>query len=261
MSGRVKELESKLDTKLFVKDGRGMALTAQGRQLVTSVEPLLNEIDNVLMSTVSGDSFAGNVKLGCGEIAALSCLGGLLSDLTAQMPRVNWNLDVDLTINLRQKLESSQLDLALLVGPIDGNFLESHSIGKVKLTWMASKALLKDSPGPELARFRIWSLSKPSYQYQITHEVIKRLAGPAPSINTCNNVKTMIEVVKAGAGIAMLPENLVRQELKCGELVSLSKLGMKKHDHVIEFFVVKRRLENDPLLCDLFKKASQLRIR
>lgn len=264
VSGRIRELQNRLNTTLFSKQGRRMVLTARGRELVTSCAPLLNEMERVLMIASAGEAFSGTVRLGAGEIAALSALPEFMVELAQSMPRVSWDIDVDLTINLRQKLESSQLDLALLVGPIDGNFLRSKSIGKVKLVWAASQTFLNklghSGKTFTLAAARVWSLSKPSYQYQLTIDVLRIAGFPVQGINTCSNVKTLIELVLKGAGVAMLPDRLVREELRTGVLVPLQSLGASA-DHAIEFFVVMRSLEDDRLVREVFKRARSVVLR
>ena len=74
ISGRVRELENRLDTKLFRKEGRRMVLNVRGRDLVQRCEPLMREMEKVLLSATEGDGLSGTVRLGSGEIAALSCL-------------------------------------------------------------------------------------------------------------------------------------------------------------------------------------------
>ena len=261
ISGRVRELENRLDTKLFRKEGRRMVLNVRGRDLVQRCEPLMREMEKVLLSATEGDGISGTVRLGSGEIAALSCLPEFVATITRDMPRVTWEIDVDLTINLRHKLDDSVLDMALLVGPIDGNGLQSRSIGKVKLLWLASQDFLatasKSRRGLAIGDAPVWTLSKPSFQYQLTVEEMRRQGLTAQNINTCSHVKTLIELVLNGAGIAMLPEQLVRQELKQGLLVPIPKAGRTQ---VIEFYIVMRRNEDDVLINEIFNRAKDCKM-
>ncbi|MDB5891964.1 MAG: LysR family transcriptional regulator [Polaromonas sp.] len=259
VSGRIRELESRLNTRLFYREGRRMVLTVHGREIVKGCEPLLNEMERLLLLASGGDAFSGTVRVGSGEAAALLCLPRMLSALTRDMPLVSWDIDVDLTISLRQKLDSGLLDLALLVGPIDGHLLKAHPIGKVGLTWMASRHFLEtlDDPTTLFARNAapIWSLSKPSYQYQLTVDVMRKYGGNPQRINTCRNVRTLIDLVLSGAGAAMVPESLVLKEIESTKLIPLRDIGIGV-DEIIEFFVVMRRLEGDPLIKEVFTRAS-----
>jgi DNA-binding transcriptional LysR family regulator len=257
ISGRIRELENKLGTKLFRKEGRRMVLNVRGRDLVQRCEPLMREMEKVLFSVAEGDWITGTVRLGSGEIAALSCLPDFVTKTNRELPRVTWNIDVDLTINLRQKLDSGVLDMALLVGPIDGNALQSHSIGEVKLPWLASKGLLsnvsKNSCNRSLNDAPVWTLSKPSFQYQLTVEELQRQGIVTKNINTCNHVKTLIELVLSGTGVAMLPEKLIKQELEKDLLIKIPNAGLT---HTIEFFVAMRKNEDDILLNEIFNRTK-----
>lgn len=262
ISSRIRELEARLGTRLFQKVGRNMALTARGREIVTECEPLLNALEQVLLDA-SGEAFSGSIRIGSGEIAALVCLPQLLARLTRSMPRVTWDVDIDLTINLRQKLDSNQLDLAFLVGPIDGAFLSSTPIGKVQLLWAGSRDFLKRA-GPPMQLFTspctpIWTLSRPSYQYQLTVDVVRRFNGNPQAIHSTTNVRNLIDIVLANGGIAMVPACLVTRELQSGRLVALRDEGIHG-DSIIEFFAVTRRLQNDSLLHEVYRHASECTI-
>lgn len=238
-----------------------MVLNARGRDLVQRCEPLMREMEKVLLSATEGDGISGTVRIGSGEIAAVSCLPEFVATMTRDLPRVTWDIDVDLTINLRRKLDDGVLDMALLVGPIDGHGLQSRSIGKVKLIWLASKSFVaassKSRTSLTIGDAPVWTLSKPSFQYQLAVEEIRKQGLTSQNINTCSHVKTLIEIVLNGAGVAMLPEQLVRKELKQGLLVPIPKAGQT---HVIEFHIVMRKSEDDVLINEIFNRAKNCKL-
>ncbi len=262
ISGRIRELETRLGTRLFQKVGRNMVLTARGREIVAECEPLLNALERVLLDA-SRDAFSGSIRIGSGEIAALTCLPQLLARLTRTMPRVTWEVDIDLTINLRQKLDSSQLDLAFLVGPIDSAFLSSTPIGKVQLLWTGSRKFLKQAGDPAQLFTSpltpVWTLSRPSYQYQLTVDVVRKFNGNPQAIHSTTNVRNLIDIVLADGGVAMLPACLVSRELRSGKLVALRDQGIRG-DSTVEFFAVTRRLQNDSLLHEVYRHALECTI-
>ena len=64
ISGRVRELESSLGLKLFHRQGRRMELTIQGRELVERMRPLLNQIEDVVMSLENPEATSGIIRIG-----------------------------------------------------------------------------------------------------------------------------------------------------------------------------------------------------
>ncbi len=72
ISSRVRELEARLKTRVFQKEGRRMLLTLRGRDLVRRCEPLLQQVNGVLLS-VSDEAYAtGTVRLGLGTCVRAS---------------------------------------------------------------------------------------------------------------------------------------------------------------------------------------------
>src|SRR5213078_4240894 len=110
-------------------------------------------------------------RIGAGEIAAIGWLPAFIEAAATALPRVAWTVEVDLTLYLRQRLETQALDIAFLVGPVEGNYLRARPIGSTRLVWSASASLLqRTARTPETLRLQdaqVWSLSKPSHQYQL----------------------------------------------------------------------------------------------
>jgi DNA-binding transcriptional LysR family regulator len=259
ISGRIRELESRLDIRLFEKEGRRMLLTMRARELVQRCEPLLREMEGALFSVSDVSSMAGTVRLGCGEIAALTMLPRFIGAATQSLPRIAWDIDVDLTIHLKQKLENNQLDVAIMVGPTESHTLEWSPIGSVQLVWMASTSLLqtlgKSVNELTLADAAVWTLSRPSFQYQLTAEVLRANGLAYQKINTCGHVKTLVELIRGASGVALLPNRLVEAEASDLVPVFASQLA-----HPIEFHAVMRRGTEDPILREIYTRAGTYRL-
>jgi DNA-binding transcriptional LysR family regulator len=261
VSARMRELERHLGVRLFRPEGRRMLLTLKGRQLVEQCGPLWSQLEMTLLSTESFAKASGIVKIGCGEIAAAVCLPAFMAELNTGMPDVTFEVEIDLTINLRHKLEGGLLDFAILVGPIDTPLLVSESIGKVAMVWLMSRALAKKTANnrdaTRLPELPIWCLSRPSHLYQVMVESIRQSKLKGRVINTCNHVRTLVDIVASGGGMGILPEVLARDKIKRRHLVSVSP---SLHTPPIEFFVVVRRTEDEPVVLEIFKRAKKLRI-
>jgi len=259
ISLRVKELEDRLGIQVFEKVGRRMMLTVKGRTLVDRYAPLLDEMENVLRSVTDTRDMRGTLRLGCGEIYAITGLPGLLSHARRAMPHVNWEVDVDLTIHLTSKLGRGVQDLAIMVPPHDRT-LETTCLSQLNLTWMADRSLARElrlrKGRDDLARVPVWTLSRPSLQYELTTACLPE-QGLAYQLNTCNHVKALIETISSGAGVAMLPDVLVDGDPRYRHLVRI----FPDLDPVpIEFHLARRRDTNDSLVLaayDLIREQAQ----
>ena len=63
VSARVKELEDSLGSRVFVRQGRGVELTPEGREFVSKAEEILKQIDALSVSFTKASS-AGVVRMG-----------------------------------------------------------------------------------------------------------------------------------------------------------------------------------------------------
>lgn len=263
ISARVREIEHRLGINLFKRQGRRMILTVRGRNLVEQCEPLLNQLQHVLLAADGFSMSDGIVRMGIGEIAALSCVPACLANLKKQMPGVTFEVDVDLTVNLQQKVATGAIDLAVLVGPVTSPYMRSSSIGLVPMQWMCSSTLKKNIMEKCLSSHEIfnqlplWCLSRPSHLYEMMLEMVRSKGESTKNINTCNHVEALIENVAAGAGLGILPEPLARRYTSTGILVEID-LGIQASP--IEFFVVIPSSEEDPLLNEIFMRMSTMRI-
>ena len=62
VSARVKELEDVLGHKLFVRQGRGVVVTPEGREFVTKAEGVLRQLDDLSVSFTKANVEGVTVK-------------------------------------------------------------------------------------------------------------------------------------------------------------------------------------------------------
>src|SRR3546814_3609638 len=153
----MRELEQRLGTALFRREGRAMSLTAAGRKLVRDCDPLLRDMQYALLGSGGYGEANGVVRIGAGEIAAASCLPAFVAGLKADMPNVGLEIEIDLTANLIQQLLTGRTDMAFAAGPIAHPALKTSPIGAVELVWLASPAGAPAFAGGE-AMLPVWSL-------------------------------------------------------------------------------------------------------
>lgn len=254
ISARVREIESQLGVEIFRREGRGVVLTARGRQLVQDCEPLLAGFERALMEAGDYAGATGVVRLGAGEIAASSCLPGFVGEVERDLPGVTLEIDLDLTARMLQNLLSGTRDMVFLAGPVASPGVETLPIGAVRLVWLASRETV--AAGGFANPLPVWSVGEHSPIHRVMRETLDAGKVPVRSINLCNNVQTMIEIVARGQGAALFPETMVRAEQAAGSLVEV----LPAPRQTIQFEVAIRAGERDPLIRELFRRAETLRI-
>lgn len=253
ISARVREIEQQLGIELFRREGRGVVLTARGRQLVQDCEPLLAGFERALLQAGDFAGARGVVRLGAGEIAAASCLPGFVAEVSRDLPGVTLEIDLDLTARMLQHLLAGTRDLVFLAGPVASPGVLTTPIGEVALVWLASPQTL--AAGAFAQPLPVWSVGAHSPIHQVLlAELAKGL--PHRSINVCNNIQTMIGIVAGGAGAALFPETMARAALASGQLAEVHPRPAR----TIAFEAAIRSGEQDPLILELFRRAATLRI-
>ncbi|HKR92280.1 LysR family transcriptional regulator [Novosphingobium sp.] len=254
ISARVREIEEQLGTTLFQREGRRMVLTARGRRLVQASEPLCRGLEQVLLEASDYAGATGAVRIGSGEIAAASCLPAFIQAIERERPGVTMEIGLDLTARLLQQLLAGTRDIVFLAGPVASPGMRTAPIGSVELVWAAGAAVAQD--GGFARPLPVWSLPDHSPLHGVTLATLDA-HGLAPRVlHTCDNVRTLIEIVAQGAGAAVLPETMVREHLASGALHEV----LPRPSHAVHFEVAIRTRERDPVILDLFARAGRLEI-
>ena len=256
VSARMRELEQRLGTALFRREGRAMSLTAAGRKLVRDCDPLLRDMQYALLGSGGYGEASGVVRIGAGEIAAASCLPAFVAALKADMPTVGLEIEIDLTANLIQQLLTGRTDIAFAAGPIAHPALKTCPIGAVELVWLASPAIASAFADGE-AMLPVWSLASHSPIHGRMRDAIQASQIAQKSLNLCNNARTMIDIAKAGGGIGIFPRPMVRSEVVGGALVEMAEMPALAP---VEFHVAMRVADTEPVLAEIFARAARLNI-
>lgn len=254
ISARVREIEDQLGISIFRREGRNMVLTARGRRLVQECEPLWAGFEKALLTASGFEGATGVVRIGSGEIAAASCLPGFVNTVERDLPGVTLELELDLTARMFQQLLGGTIDLAFLAGPVASPGIRTAPIGSVGLVWAASSATA--AAGGFARPLPVWSIPDHSPLHGVTVESLAANGVAPRSIATCNNVRTLIEIVIGGGGAAVFPEPMVRAKLEAGRLVEV----LPRPGRTVRFEAAIRSTESDPLVLELFRRAGDLRI-
>lgn len=254
ISARVREIESQLGVHVFRREGRGVVLTARGRQLVRDCEPLLAGFERALMDAGGMTGAGGVVRIGAGEIAAASCLPRFVADAARDLPGVTLEIELDLTARMLQQLLGATRDMVFLAGPVASPGVQTAPIGAVGLVWLASPTVV--ARGGFAQELPVWSVGEHSPIHRVMQASLADCDAPVRSINLCNNVQTMIAIVAGGAGAGLFPETMARQAVAQELLVPVLPAPRAR----IEFQAAIRAGERDPVILELFSRAEGLRI-
>lgn len=257
VSARMKELEQALGTKLFHRRGRGLELTMEARRFVERVEPLLRAVEGVF-TEANTQNMGGTVRVGLGDIS-MTWFAGIVSDLRKTLPRIAYEVEMDLAGNLRQRLEAGKLDMMIMAGRLNDEHLVCEPIGSTRMLWVVSAGMMRDEKGNRrtaeyiMRNSTLWTVPRTSAFYTEGLRRARRMGVNLDNICTCNRIAGMIQMVEQGSGFARLPEIMVQDQLRRGELVILDpKLPVSN----LEFTIAYHRDDDQPIV-RLVTQAAQ----
>jgi len=238
ISARMRELESALGVKLFIRAGRGVEMTMEGRKFLEEAEPIFQQLEALTASVSSGYTTSGTVRIGAGNIS-MSWFPSLIREMQKSMPDLTYDVEIDLAGKVLQKLEARKLDVAMVAGPVDKNRLSSCSIGYDRMLWVASRDFLdRHWPGNVLDFLRqtpIWCVQRESFYWTDAMRVIMDGGGNPRHFNGISNMAAAREIVLGGGGIGCLSSVLIQHDLDNGALVPVPDL---QQGSWVEFSVV-----------------------
>lgn len=120
LSKQLKELESELGCKLFVRGNYNVRLTEEGILLRKRAEDILDMADKTLGEFQSlNDVTGGDVRIGCAESWLIHHLAGTIKDFRRQYPGLRFHITSGDTRVVVNDLEQGLSDFAVIVEPPD----------------------------------------------------------------------------------------------------------------------------------------------
>ncbi|MDD1780331.1 LysR family transcriptional regulator [Enterovibrio sp. ZSDZ35] len=148
ISMQVKRLEEELGSPLFDRDKRPLSLSLSGQRLVSHARRLIASHDEALDAFKREDT-TRPIRIGCPDDYAESLLPALLEQLRYQLKQnVTFDILCASSVRLRQRLDSGELDLAVVTRAPDSDegWLLKHDKG----VWVcgSDKRLISQRPLP-----------------------------------------------------------------------------------------------------------------
>jgi len=253
VSSRIRELESELDVLLFERIGRTVTVTLKGRELLSHAERVVAEAARLRVAAGKLVVGQGIVRIGVGEVIALRSLITIINELKARYPGLHVEFDVNLNAHLLTKLQRGAIDIAVVGGPVDDPDTRLVPIGAMDFVWVGASTLLGSLTRVrphDLALMPIISLSREARTFSVMQGWFAEQAVTPTTINYCNSLSTMLNVVRAGLCVCMMPIELVAADIEAGTLRALQPDPTLRP---LTFFVATRAESIDPAVADIAK--------
>lgn len=145
LSLQMRKLEHQAGARVFVKEGRRLALTSAGEVLLSYARRILALNDEAQLS-LRRSSVSGLVRLGTSQDFGEAWLPPVLAQFRQKFPAVGLEISIDRSSQLVQAVGDGSLDMVLTMGM--GERPHSVCVGYLPLVWIAHRDFEWDDSKP-----------------------------------------------------------------------------------------------------------------
>ena len=222
ISLRIRDLETAFGCRLFLRGKGGVRLSETGQVLLQYARRGLESLDEMELRLKTSDPLSGVLRLGSSNTFALSCLPTILAALEQTHPRLNVELTISNSITLSALLDTHKLDVAFLVESPLPPHIKSEPLALSDLAWFASPGTwigARTIRPRDLAGLRIMTLPSPSLFHSVVSDWFAAAEEPLPTLSTCNDMVTILRLVRTGMAVSILPTSIAGFDLEAGTIV------------------------------------------
>lgn len=210
---QVSDLEAALGVTLFERSVRGLTLTRSGESLLEHVRAMSDAASSISIAALGqSNELEGEVTITCTDLLAAAFLPKLLAPLRLSAPDLTIWINA---VNTIQNLVRLEADIAIRhVRPDQPDLIARH-LGYFKASLYAATPYLERAGRPA-SREQIAEhpfIGTPDVERLLS--TLNAMGVPVDARNfaiCCANGSVVWEMLKAGLGIAMLPEQLCDTE-------------------------------------------------
>lgn len=224
---QIRQLENELNSTLFERIGRRMVLTKAGEQIVPYIDDVLESVNK--LHTIKDDlsEYDEDIRIGAAGSLLYCRMPEILRKFIDAAPRAQLYLRGMNCYDIRDELIDGSLDIGIFyrnVGGFEGN-LVTTPIETIPLVTVASPEIAKRYPDISESGQRIplpLITNEPNSVFrQLFESYLRRESIRFDHTIELWSVPTIKVMLKSNVGISCLPEIVVKDELKSGELAKI----------------------------------------
>lgn len=226
VSAQIKSLELDLGTPLFERLGRRIALTPAGVELQRRVRRLLSYESEVRAAVSEAGETTGLISLRVPQSVAELHLPTILQHFYARYPRVGLDVSNCGYFQLPEELRTGEIDAGFLLAMDleSADLCSTEVLSEPLLFVVARGSALASKPKVtlhDLGNQRLLLAKHDcAYRMKLQQDMVGAGVQPAALVEL-SSLGAVVECVRAGLGVSLLPERMVASELAAGRLASV----------------------------------------
>ena len=224
---QIRQLEEELNTRLFDRMGKRIALTDTGERFFSHACDVISQVNQARMSVVATTELHGTLHIG--TIESLTCLKlpAVLHRYRQHHPKVSIHITVGEPEELIEQMERGELDMIYVLDePLYSNNWHKLMEQREEIVFVASASLGEALGGrelttEELVQYPFFLTEQDNYRRVLNRRLAARRCILTPSLE-CSDTSFLIRMLEIDRGVSFLPWYAVESSVRQGKLVRLS---------------------------------------
>jgi DNA-binding transcriptional LysR family regulator len=206
VSNRVAALEQELGTLLLDRRHQGFRLTTSGSRFLNYADRLLElhlELKNELGAP---EQHPFSLRVGGIETVLHTWLIPMLNQLKSVMPKVEFDLTIEMTPALSEQIKRGGLDLCFTAMPTAGDGIVNETLPPLDMVFAGPAAAGgRRLSIDELLKFEIMTFQRGSQPHVALLEKLRTIGAGDKRVHTMTSISALTRLAESGLGVATLP--------------------------------------------------------
>ena len=221
----ISEMESHYGVRLFDRISRRLYLTDKGRQVLEYARHIIDLFDE-MEQHITAESGLGHLRVGTSITVGTYLLPGCISRLQKQFPALQVEAVVGNSETIEAKILENEIDLGIIEGAVHSSYIRQEMFEGDRMVFICP--ISHGFAGKKLEKMdllqgeKLLLREKGSAGREIFDGLLAaRELSVKPCFESVSN-QAILEAVKEGLGISLLPWYLVKEALKEGKVAEFT---------------------------------------
>lgn len=212
LSMQIQKLEDQLEVQIFDRSKHPIVPTKIGERIIKQARIVLIEAAK-LKSVISDEKgiIAGDLKVGIIPTLSPYLLPLFINDFLVKYPEINLEVQELITDQIIEKIERNQLDIGIIVTPIDHEYIEEHPLFYEEFVAYVSESdtLYKklELEAKDIRLEDVWVLNEGHcFRNQVLNICKPRKSKAEKFRFECGSLEALKKIVDHHSGLTLLPE-------------------------------------------------------
>lgn len=228
VSYSIKQLEDRLNIKLFKRNHKGIKITPEGKEVLEYVKKSYNDISVGERSLKENRNLnSGKISIGVQSHIGRFFLFPYIEKFYKKYPNIEINISSRNTAELIKLLENNDIDFVIDTSPIETEYsnLIIEPLMELEHCFVSSKNYTIKNKNMEVENLNDYSLILPVKRSTPRKQLTKVLKDEGIELKpfiTIETTEMLIDAVKKNMGIGYVMRNAIEEELRSKELEEIN---------------------------------------